>query len=104
MVVGLEEQASYKAKMRSNDRVFILGPIDGKKPLNTAGMVDSRLFTGENRLHAILNEQNSMWSLKYDSGILPLPFRQYFTSFGKAERQVRDYYAKRNVEIKQIID
>ena len=67
-------------------------------------MVDSRLFTGENRLHAIMDTQTTLWHLAYDNGILPQPLKQQFTSFTKLHGYVKDYLSRRNIEIVEVID
>src|SRR6266853_529038 len=66
-------------KMRARDRIFKLGVIDDKLPKNSTGMVDTRLFTGENNLHAKMDPETCFWSLQYDSGALPQPLENNFT-------------------------
>lgn len=90
-------------QLLSTDRVFKLGVIDGQKPKNTLGLTDPRLFTGENELHAIQDEQTCLWSLKYTAGVIPPPLRQQFTSFKMCKKFVEDYFRGRNVEIKEVI-
>lgn len=62
-------------------------------------MVDKRLFTGENKLHCILNNDTGLWSFKMEHGFLPGGLDKTFTTYTKAVNYVRDYYDKRNVEI-----
>lgn len=90
-----------ETKNQSNDRILELVKIPGKDTRNTAGLVDNRLFTGENKLHAVM-EPNGLWSLKYDSGNLPEFLRQQFTSFSILLRTLKEYFYKRNIEIKEI--
>lgn len=92
-----------KARNRSSDRIFVLAPIEGKFALNTSGTADPRLFTGENKLHAIQGV-NGLWTLKYEKGIMQDSLKQTFTNFSTLERYVRDYFLKRNIEVKEIID
>lgn len=92
-----------KARNKATDRVIVLAPIEGKFALNTSGLVDKRLFSGENKLHA-LQGVNGLWTLRYEMGITPEPLKQIFTNFSTLERIVRDYFLKRNVEVKEIID
>jgi hypothetical protein len=40
----------------SSDRTLVLKPIEGKKPLSSIGATDTRLFTGENTVHAIMDK------------------------------------------------
>lgn len=84
-------------------RELALVTIDGKAPINSTGLMDNRLFTGENKLRAYM-EPNGLWSLKYDSGILPEPLKQQFTSFSTLLRITKDYFKKRNIAIKEVID
>ena len=91
-------------KMRAKDRIFILGVIDDKKPKNSTGMVDTRLFTGENRLHAKMDPETCFWYFQYDAGILPQPLKTKFTSFPSLKRHAQEYFKNRNIEIKEVID
>lgn len=92
-------------KFKSNDRVLVLKPIDNKAPLNSIGLVDKRLFTGDNRLRAIKNEQTNLWSFKYDKGILPPALRnENFTSFYKLKSFAEIYFKTRNIQITEVID
>jgi len=90
--------------MRSLDRVLVLKIKDGKLPTSSTGMVDTRLFSRDNNLHAKMNTTNSLWSFAYDEGMLPQPLKQQFTSFSKALKCAREYFEKRNVEITEVID
>lgn len=90
-------------KNRELDIVLVLEPIDGA-PLSAAGLVDKRLFTGENRLHAIMDTQTCLYYLKYDSGIVPEPLRQRFTSLKKLLDFVTGYFERRKIRIKEILD
>lgn len=98
-----DSQETPSSKMRSSKRVFVLEPIGGK-PETTSGMVDKRLFTGENNLNAILDEQTMLWSLRYDKGITPEPLQQKFTGFKKTKEFVEGYFKRRNIRIKEIKD
>lgn len=90
--------------MHSNDRVISLNPIDGKRAVATNGLIDPRLFTGENKLHLVRDPSNSMWFYQYEMGMLPEPLKQRFTTFDRAVKHAREYFKKRNIEIKEIID
>lgn len=91
-------------KERSTDRILVLKIIDGKKPTSSLGNVDTRLFKGENKLHAIMDPRTCLWYFKYDSGALPEPLKQKFTSFNKLLEFARAYFVKRNIEIAEVID
>jgi len=94
----------YSDKMRADDRVITLELIPGQKPTNSTGLVDTRLFKGGNRLHAIRNKHNHLWSMRYDSGGLPEPLKQQFTSFNKLIRHVEDYFGRRGLRIASVED
>lgn len=87
-----------------DDRVFVLSLVDKKAPLSTTGLMDRRLFSGENRLHAIKDPQYQLWHLKYEHGTIPEPLQQKFTSFKTLLRYVQDYFLKRNIELTEVID
>lgn len=87
-----------------DDRILSLELIDGKAPLSSTGLIDKRLFRGENKLHAIKDTQTCLWYMKYDDGLIPEPLRQRFTTFSRLFKTAEDYFTKRNVKITEIID
>lgn len=91
-------------KMRSTDRIITIRPVEGKKPTSGTGLVDSGLFTGSNRLHAIQNTETTLWSLKYERGVLPIPLKAKWTSFTGLMNYLRKYFGNRNLEIVEVID
>lgn len=93
-----------RKKNRNSDVILVLKVLPGKKPISTIGLLDPRLFSGENKLHAIMDPQHSLWYFKYDAGILPEPLRQRFTSFTKIIDYAKSYFARRNIQIVEIID
>ena len=97
-------RADNLVKNTSKDRVLVLKPIEGKDQLNTKGMVDKRLFTRENNLHAVMDPEYGHWHVEYDSGVIPPVFQQRWTSFSKLYNFVSEYYKRRNVQITEIID
>ena len=102
----LSDKPEYKAKMKSDDRVLVLRPMEGKSALTTGGMTDNRLFKegGGNRLHAVRDPNTSLWKLYYDQGALPPKLQIRFTSFNKLMTYVNNYYHKRNLHVANIID
>lgn len=88
----------------STDRVLVLKPLNGKDPLSSKGMVDKRLFTGENKLHAMRDNQTCLWYLKYESGVLPPEMKQQFTGFKALKKFADGYFSKRNIEIVEVLD
>lgn len=89
--------------MRSDDRILVLKPIDGRAT-NSAGMVDTRLFKGDNQLHIIMDQRSRLWKLKFDSGVVPPQLKTSYTTFKDAFTATKRYYEKRNVEITEVID
>ena len=104
MLTSYDPEARRKQKMKSDDRTLILVPMEGKNPRDSKGNIDPRLFNGENNLHGIYNEMTGMWYLKYEVGGLPEPLKQQFLTFGDLETTVRQYFAKRNVTVLEIVD
>lgn len=92
-----------KNKMNSDDRVLVLKVIDGKKAMNSSGLVDPRLFTGENRLHAVFDTRTGMWNMRYETGGLPGALQQKFVEFSDLVEAAKKYYAGRNIEIVDIL-
>lgn len=92
-------------KMRRTDRILVLKPVEGKSSKSSTGLVDPRLFKGENSLHVVMDPSSCLWSFKYEQGGLPFPLRDVsFTSFGKALNHAKEYFKSRNVEIVEIKD
>jgi|ERR1700761_2355561 len=90
---------------RSSDRVLSLAPMDGQNARNTAGKIDPRLFTGEQKLHLKMDPQTTLWYFQYESnGLLPEPLQGRFTGFKSGLKFAEEYYRKRNVQITQIKD
>lgn len=88
----------------STDRILVLEVMDGQKAKSSTGMTDPGLFSGENKLHAIKDSQTCLWYLKYERGVLPPAFKQQFTGFKALLKFVEDYYRKRNIIVKEVID
>lgn len=92
------------SKNRSPDRILVLKPKEGEKPLDATGMIDQRIFTGKNNLHAVMETETCLWYLKLDMGILPPLLKQKFTSFAKLRQAVEQYYGSRNIVIAEVKD
>lgn len=97
-------RATNLIKNMSHDRILVLAPMDGLEPTNGAGMIDKRLFKGGNALHAIMDEEYGHWHVQFESGIVPEALQMKWTSFPKLHAYVNQYYNKRNIEIKDVID
>lgn len=107
MPINYTSRISEESKMRSPDRILVLRPIEGKKPLDTMLRVDPRLFKdGEdaNRLHGIMDLETSLWSLKYEKGHIPQSLSGKFTGFKELLNSVKNYYNQRNIEIVEVKD
>lgn len=91
-------------KPHGADRVLVLKPIEGEKPLTSSGLVDKRLFTGENKLHAIMDGSSLLWSLKYEQGAIPPVLKdKKWTTFRLLLNDTEAYFNSRNVKITQVI-
>lgn len=90
-------------KNHTPDRVLVLKPKEGHTAKTTGGLVDKRIFTGENNIHAIMDPEYGHWHVKYDSGTVPQQLQQRWTSFSKLYEFVKQYYDKRNIEITEVI-
>lgn len=91
-------------KMASTDRVLVLAPVEGAKTLSSKGLTDNRLFTGDNKLHVVREEDTGFWYFKMDKGGLPPHLdERRFTGYSAALKYTKDYYKTRNVEIKEVI-
>lgn len=91
--------------LRSNDRVLVLAKMEGKDAKGSTGLVDPRILSGgDNRVHVIQNEQDQLWSFKYEKGAIPEDMKQRFTSFPKALAFAKSYYNKRNIEVTEVKD
>lgn len=100
----LDQEQKINNSLKSNDRVIVLSPIEGKNTVSNTGLTDNRLFTGDNKLHAILDEQHMLWSLRYEKGITPAPLQQKFTNFRILLEFVKEYYNRRNIAVKEVIE
>lgn len=95
---------SLESKMRSPDRILVLSVIDGKAARSSTGMIDPKLFTGENKLHGKMDTATTLWYFQYENGILPQPLKTKFTSFKALKKHADDYFKTRNIEIKEVLD
>ena len=89
-------------KMHTLDRIIVLKPMEGKEPMDSKGHVDKRLFSGENKLHAVFDNQKGFWFMRYDQGAIPGALDMQFVELSKLMDFVRNYFAKRNIEIVEV--
>lgn len=91
--------------IRSTDRVLSLSRIDDKAPKSSTGMLDTRLFTGEQKLHIKMDPQTCLWYFQYSqNGLLPEALKGRYTGFRAAMKFAEAYFATRNVKITQVFD
>lgn len=93
-----------ETKERKTDRILVLKPKEGQGAKSTGGIIDSRLFTGENALHAVQDQARMTWAFKYNAGGVPEPLKGRYTTFKKAYEAAKFYFDKRNVDIVEVID
>src|SRR5258705_7823613 len=91
-------------KERSSDRILVLKQKEGATPISTAGLIDHRIFKGENILHARMDPESCLWKMRYDKGSVPEPLRQSFTSFKLLRQHAERYFTARNIEIEEVKD
>ncbi len=92
------------SKVMYNDvRTITFKLMDGKNPLSSTGIIDHRLYKGENRIYATRDE-NFLWYVKYDKGAIPPALNQKWTHFPRMIDDLTAYFNTRNVVIKQIED
>lgn len=91
-------------QFKSDDRSFTFKPVEGLRQTSSTGMIDKKIFTGENKLIAHKEEDTGLWVLKYENGIVPGSFKQRFTSFNMAYKFAKTYFYKRGYDIVEIKD
>lgn len=87
--------------LRSTDRILVLEKISKDKDTT---MLDQRVFTGENNLHAVMDPSTLMWSMKYDRGHVPAPLKAKFTEFRFLKQYADAYFKTKSIVIKEVID
>jgi hypothetical protein len=87
--------------MRSTDRILVLEKID---PKGDTGLIDPKVFKGENNLHAVMDQGTCLWSFKHDRGMVPAPLRNKYTSFKAAREQAEEYFRQKNIRIVEVKD
>lgn len=92
---------SPESKMLTPDRVMLLSPMDGKTPKSSIGQTDPRLLTGENKIHILKEVNTNFWYFKYEMGGVPEALKCKFTGFKQALKHAENYFAKRNILIKE---
>ena len=97
--------ATPETNLRSTDRVLELAPAANKTVLNSQGVPDKRLFTGEQKLHITMDPATCLWYCRWESnGVLPGGLKGSFTSFKSAIKHVENYFAHRNIQVTKVND
>lgn len=96
---------SAESNLRSTDRILSLAVIDGKQAKSSTGLVDNRLFTGEQQIRLHMDPQTTLWSFQYtNNGALPEGLKGKFTGFKAGLKHAEDYFRRRNIEVTAIKD
>ncbi|HXB13192.1 MAG TPA: hypothetical protein VNZ45_14495 [Bacteroidia bacterium] len=76
-----------------------------KAPLSSTGLIDRRLFTGEQKLHALMDDQTNLWHFRYDArGKLPPELdSQTFTTYSALLKFATEYFSKRNIKVAEVL-
>ncbi len=98
----IDFEARLKARVKSDDRILVLKPIEGQNVLSSTSLIDNRLFQGTNTVHAVKTIEG-LWKIKFAAGVPPLPLQQTFTKFDRLLTYARNYFKKRGVEIVEVI-
>lgn len=85
----------------STDRIFVIKPKEGKAS-DYRGIIDKRLFNGENKLHAV--QDAGLWFLRYEIGAVPAALKQRFTNFNQLMKYMTNYFNMRNIELVEVQD
>ena len=91
-------------KTKLDEREFVLELIPGQQTKTETGMVDNRIFRGENKVFGVHDPQSNLWTIKYHLGKPPATLNQRFTSFERLHAFVEPYYRKRGLRIAKIND
>lgn len=91
-------------KLKNDVRVFKLEVIDGKKPKSSTGLIDPRVFSGENSFSAARDTRTNIWSFKVKAGGLPEALKQKFTTFPILLDYANKYFEGRNMKIVEVLD
>lgn len=100
----LDIEELRRTKNKSTDRILVLEIIENKAPMTSTGLVDRSLFTGDNKLHAVMDISTCLWHCRYEKGVVPPVLQQRFTSFKRLYDFAKAYFKKRNINIREIVD
>lgn len=86
-------------ELRKNDRILVLE----KNKDSDIGIFDPEVFKGKNNLH-LVRDEHCYWRFKYERGLPPPPLRERWTDFNTAFKHAKQYFASKNITIKEVID
>lgn len=88
--------------MRKTERVLVLEKFDPKQ--KDIGLVDPRVFSGQNELRGVMDLSTGLWTLQYKHGHIPPQLRNKFTSFKFLLQHAEAYFKTKNIKIVKVID
>lgn len=99
-------QSMPETSMRSTDRILKLQRKEGEQAKRVSGVLDTRLFSGEQKLHLKMDPQTSLWSFHYEfAGNLPPELNgKTYTTFSKGFEHATRYFETRNIKITEVKD
>lgn len=104
--MALNKLSNFDALMavtKDQSRTLSCKVIDNKASKGSTGLIDNRIFTGENELVARLDTNTMLWYLTYKMGSPPGVLKdQRWTSFSRLFKDVSKYFLDRNIEIKEV--
>jgi len=87
--------------LRSYDRILVLKK---DSPKTDTGLLDPTLFEGKNSLHVVMDQSTLLWSFRYEHGVVPIAFRNKFTSFKQAKEHAETYFKTKKIKIVDVKD
>lgn len=88
--------------LRSTDRILVLERVN--KADKHIGLIDPKVFTGDNNLHAVMDPSTCMWTFKYEHGMVPPQLRSKFTDFNTLKKHAEIYFNTKSIRITGVKD
>lgn len=82
---------------------MVLVALEQTEPKKSPGIFDDRVFKGGNSLHLVKDPMTAMWRFKMEKGLVPSRLRDKFTDKNAAVRHATQYFAAKNIRIKELI-
>ena len=65
----------------------------------------TKYMNSDAHINALRNPNTNLWFLRYDPPVsTPITLQQQFTNFGALLKFAENYFSRRNIKIKEIID